>query len=436
MTSADYRKWLAIGTGVGIEIAGDQLTATVVRARPSGARILGYFAISGFREKPAGEWGAEYAAFLKKLGVAHLAATVLLPREEVMMRPLALPGVSDKDLAAAIRFEIDSMNPFSEEDSAFDWARVGSSATVMVGFMRQSVLERYKTLFAEAGVKVASFTFSAPAIYSALRLYSMPSPDGFLTLAEEDGELEVYGESATRPVYSARLTGSADKARTLAVAELRLPPETEPAPLHEALPQPKAAPAEFNLAAAALSYATALSGAGLTRPISVNLLPREQRQTSSRMRLVPALALGALLLAAACTVIAYPKIADRRYLAELQAEIRKVEPRARQAVELDRQIAVTRNRTETLDTFRMRTKEDLDALNELTALLAPPAWLGSMQLTRDSLSISGAADQAAGLVKILEGSHQFRGSSFTIPIVPSANGEIFSLRAQRQGVAP
>jgi hypothetical protein len=436
MKATDYRKWLAIGTGVGIEIARDQLTATVVRARPSGARILGYFAVSGFREKAAGGWGAEYTAFLKKLGVAHLAATVLLPRDEVMMRPLALPGVSDKDLAAAVRFEIDSMNPFSEEESVFDWARVGASATILVGVTRHAVLESYKTLFAEAGVTVASFTFSAPAIYSALRLYSTPSPDGFLTLAEEADELEVYGESAARPVYSARLSGSAEKARTLAVAELRLPPETEPSPLHQALPQPKAAPAEYNLAAAALGYATALSGAGLTRPISVNLLPREERQASSRLRLVPAIALAVLALLAAGVAIAYPKFADRRYLGLLQAEIRRVEPRARKAVELDRQIAITRNRTQTLDSFRLRTKEDLDALNELTGLLAPPTWLNSLQLTRDSLSISGAGDQAAGLVKLLDGSHQFRGSSFTIPIVPSANGEIFSLRAQRQGVAP
>ncbi len=51
-------------------------------------------------------------------------------------------------------------------------------------------------------------------------------------------------------------------------------------------------------------------------------------------------------------MIAYPKYADRHYLGELQAEIRRIEPRARKAVELDRQIAVTRNRTQTLDNFR------------------------------------------------------------------------------------
>lgn len=148
----DYRNWLAIGAGVGIEIGRDQLTVTVVRTRPGGVRVLGHFTIPDFWNKAA-EWGAAYAAFLKKLGVAHMSATVLLPRDEVMMRPLSLPGVVDKDLADAIRFEIDSMNPHSGEESVFDWARVGTSSTILVGFMRQSALERYQTLFAEAGTR-------------------------------------------------------------------------------------------------------------------------------------------------------------------------------------------------------------------------------------------------------------------------------------------
>src|ERR1035441_8764961 len=107
MTAADFKKWLAIGTGVGIEIADENLMVTVVRVRPSGVRVLGELTIPRFSEQPASEWGANYANFLKKLGVAHLSAGVLLPRDEVIVRQVMLPGVSDKDLTAAIRFEIE-----------------------------------------------------------------------------------------------------------------------------------------------------------------------------------------------------------------------------------------------------------------------------------------------------------------------------------------
>jgi len=303
-----------------------------------------------------------------------------------------------------------------------------------VGFTRRSVLDRYRSLFAEAGVKVASFTFSAPAIYSAIRLLSRPSPDGFLLLEPEAGQIEVYGESPSWPLFSARLDDSETRARTLAIAELRLPPETEPVALHDALPKPQSAPPDFDLAASALPYATALAGASLSPALSVNLLPRELRESSSRLRLIPTFALAALVVIFAVVALAYPKYADRRYMGLLHAEIRRIEPRARKAVELDRQIAVTRNRTQTLDNFRRHTKEDLDAINDLTTVMAPPTWLSSFQLTRDSLNILGSTDQAARLVKMLDGTRQFRGSSFTSGPVQAGGGEAFGIRSQRQAV--
>ena len=67
MTNSDLTKWLAIGTGVGIEIGSEDLTVTVVRLRPSGVRVLGELTIPRFREQAAADWGAAYAAFLQKL---------------------------------------------------------------------------------------------------------------------------------------------------------------------------------------------------------------------------------------------------------------------------------------------------------------------------------------------------------------------------------
>src|ERR1700691_2624807 len=229
MTRIDFAKWLAIGTGIGIEIGSQDLTVTVVRLRPTGVRVLGELTVPRFREQPAADWGAAYTGFLQKLGVGHLAATILLPRDEVRVRQISLPGVTDKDLAQAVRFEIDSLNPHSEEEVAFDGARIGKTSSVLIAIARRSVVERYTALFSQAGVKTASFTFSAPTIYSALRLLSTPPKDGFLTLEPAEDGLEVYGESATRPIFTARLDQPSERVRILAISELRLPPETEAA---------------------------------------------------------------------------------------------------------------------------------------------------------------------------------------------------------------
>jgi Tfp pilus assembly protein PilN len=436
MTSIDFAKWLAVGTGIGIEIGSADLTVTVVRLRPSGARVLGELTVPHFREQPAAEWGAAYSAFLQKLGVGHLAAMVLLPRDEVTVRQIALPGVTNKDLASAVRFEIDSLNPHSEEEVAYDWARIGKTSSVLIAITLRSVVERYSALFSQAGVKAACFTFSAPTIYSALRLLTAPPKDGFLALEPAEDGLEVYGESPTRPIFSARLDQPSDRVRNLAVSELRLPPETEAAFLRDQLPRPVAQPETYEPSRACLSYAAALAGAGPLRPLSLNLLPLERRRSTSRLRYIPTAALGFIVLLLGVAVLAYPSYSDRHYLGLLQAEIRVLGPLAKRSGDVDRETINVRNRSQTLDNFRQQTRQDLEALNELTRLLAPPSWANSLQLTRSAVSISGQTDQAAALIKLLDGSRQFQGSSFSLPLQKSGGGELFSIRSSRKGVAP
>jgi len=436
MTTIDFARWLAIGTGIGIEIGSRDLTVTVVRLRPTGVRVLGELTIPHFREQPAADWGAAYASFLQKLGVRHLAATILLPRDEVTVRQIALPGVTDKDLASAVRFEIDSLNPHSEEDVAYDWARIGKTPSVLIAITLRSVVERHTALFSQAGVKAASFTFSAPTIYSALRLLSAPPREGFLALEPAEDGLEVYGESATHPIFSARLEQSPDRVRTLAISELRLPPETEAAALRDQLPLPLAQPETYEPSRACLSYAAALAGAGLLRPLSLNLLPRERRASASRLRYIPTAVLASVVLLLMVAVLAYPSYADRRYIGLVQAQIRMLDPLAKKAADVDRETINARNRSQTLDNFRQQTRQDLDALNELTHLLAPPAWLSSLQLTRSSVSITGETDQAAALIKLLDGSRQFQASSFSLPLQKSGGADLFTIRSTRKGVAP
>ncbi len=436
MTSIDFSKWLAIGTGIGIEIGSVDLTVTVVRLRPNGARVLGELTIPRFREQPAADWGAAYASFLQKLGVGHLAATILLPREDVTVRQIALPGVIDKDLESAVRFEIDSLNPHSEEDVSYDWGRIGGTTSVLIAITLRSVVERYTALFSQAGVKAACFTFSAPTIYSALRLLTTPPKDGFLAVEPAEDGLEVYGESPTRPIFSARLDQPSDRVRTLAVSELRLPPETEAAFLRDQLPQPVAKPESYEPSRACLSYAAALAGSGPLRPLSLNLLPREERQSASRLRYIPTAALAFIVLLLMIATLAYPSYSDRHYLGLVQAQIQVFAPLAKKAADADRETLNERNRSQTLDNFRQQTRQDLDALNELTQTLKPPSWLNSLQLTRTTVNITGLTDQAATLIKLLDGSRQFQGSSFSLPLQKSGGADLFSIRSSRKTVAP
>src|ERR1700693_1226461 len=148
-------------------------------------------------------------------------------------------------------------------------------------------------------------------------------------------EVEVYGKSPAKPLFSARLDQPIDRVRALATAELRLAPEIQPSMLRDAISRPLAAPADYDVAGGFLSYATALSAASLRPAVRVNLLPPDQRQQTSRLRYVPTFVLATLVLLLLVAVVAYQKYADRRYLGLLQQEIQKLEPPARTAAGLD-----------------------------------------------------------------------------------------------------
>lgn len=428
------RKWLAIGTGVGIEAGPRNLNVVVARVRPSGPQILGSLTIHNFREQPASEWGSVYANFLAKLGAAHLAAVAVLQRGEVTVRPVALPGVVKKDIPGALLFQLDSLHAYPEQEPVSGWARIGRTDSVLVGIARRETVDYYNNLFAEAGVKLAALTFSAPAFYGASRLLSDPPAEGFLALEETDGQTEAYGESEAHGIFSAIIPAPAERARGMALAELRLAPETEPTTFAGLLPVPLALPEDFDLSRNAVPYAAALAGACPRLALPLNLLPPEQRQSGSRALFIPTAVLAGLVLLLVAALGISGTVESHRYRKELRQQIQTTGEQALRVQTLDRKIADSRQRIHTLDAFRMRSKSDMDTLQDLTKTLAPPTWLRSLDLTPTQLDIFGDTDHAATVVKSLDQIPGLANSEFAMPLTHSGALETFRIRSQRKEV--
>lgn len=433
---ANIRKLLAFGSGIGIEIGVEDLEVAAARVRPSGVQVLGRLTLPRYAERPAGEWGADYQRFLKSVGMSHLSATVLLPRRDVIVRQLALPGVAAKDREAAIRFQLDSLHPYGDAEVCWGWSPAGENSA-LVGIARREAVDRYVRLFVEAGIAISTFTFSAAALHAAIRLNGAGKAHangdgGFLAMSvTPTGTVEVYGESAARPVFSAEFELAPERAAILALAELRLSPETPPRKLQDVLPAPGVNPVANDLSRNALPYATALAGACPQLASAANVLPPEHRRASSRAFFLPTVVLAGVLLLAATALLVYSNYADGQYLRRLDAEMAKLEPQARRAAALDRAINDAHARTLLLDQFRTLTRADLEALNELTKLLAPPVWTSSINLTRDSVRIVGEAPQAAPLLKLLDSSPLFQNSEFQ-QVSRSGTVESFQIRASRR----
>ena len=235
----NLKRIFRLGTGCGLEIRGEDLAVVAVKSRPAGVSVLGQTRLEGFRHRPPQEWGAEYATFLKDLGLTHLSATVALPREDMIVRQLLLPPVSRKELAAAVRYQLDALHPFGEDEVYHAFAPLREPGEgkgqlpVAVAIAEKSRIDGYVNLFEAAGIAVAAFTVADASLAAALRVRWDVPPRPFVFAQLREGSIEVYGEAEERPLWTAQFdlaSLSPLKVLQVTAAELRLDP-AQPATL-------------------------------------------------------------------------------------------------------------------------------------------------------------------------------------------------------------
>ena len=186
-------------------------------------------------------------------------------------------------------------------------------------------------------------------------------------------------------------------------------------------------------AAPALPYAAALASACPLMALPLNLLPADLRPSGARWLWIPSAALGAAVLLLAVALGLFPRYDNTRYLASLNAEIARVAPAGEPrdgARPPDRNRAPQHARSSTQ--LRARTKSDMDVLDEMTRILAPPAWLNLLEITRTQVTLAGETAQAAPLLQTIDASPLFKGSEFVIPPSRVNNAEAFRIRTNRE----
>ncbi len=434
--SPALRTLLRFGSGAGIVAGERDLDVCLARVRPGRAGVAGLLRIENYRERPASEWGREYAAFLAKHQASHLAAWLVLPRQEVIVRHLRLPGVADRDAAAAVAFQLDSLHPFASGEVLHGFRRIGRTASFCVAVAEQQVIDFYTALFAEAGVKLAGITFSGSAVFVSARLYAPPPAEGFLAVRETEAaagpSVEIYGESPACPLFSAVFDQPRERAAALAAAELRLGPEAPVLAWEELLPKPAADGPAAGPALSPEAWAAALAAACPHLGATVNLLPPAMRAASSRAQYAPTAVLAAVLVLLGAAIAADGLWMERQYRRLLEAEMARLTPQAQHVEKLDREMAAAVQRIELLEAFRRRTRSHLDALLELNNMIEPPGWLLSLQVTPEQASLWGESPRADELLKKLEASPRFQGAEFTAPLSRGAAGDVFRIRARRE----
>jgi Tfp pilus assembly protein PilN len=440
------RKWLRWGSGAGLVVDGDDLVVVAARVRPDRLALAGAVRITGYAQRPASDWGAELNRWLTAHGLRRTPLMVVLPAGRVVARTIALPGVADADASQAIQFQLDGLHPWGEQEVAWDAQRVGAAGHFHVVVAEREFVDRMATLCAEAGLRLKGFSAAASVLYHARRLAD-GGPDGGAVLAVRGlyagaaggEECEIYGEAPAHPLRGGLVGAPLERALAGVAAELRMEEPVVPADWCDVVPRWDRAPDGFeasdaNRSRLALGWAAALLAPCGHLGAPANLLPRELRVQSSGWIWAPTLVLAAVLAGLCVALAAQPVWLDRAYVQALHQQSRQMHSLAVKVEELTRHSADAAERIQQLDDYRERTREDLDALLELTRLLPPPAALNSLVLTRQDVQIAGTGAQAEVLLKRFDESPLFEKTEFTAQLGREGDKDVFRLRTRRRAV--
>jgi Tfp pilus assembly protein PilN len=452
-----FSQFQRIGSGCGIEIRGANLHVVAVKSRRAGLTVLGSAKIENFRERPAVEWGREYADFLASCGFAHVSATVSLPRDAVIVRHLQLPPMGEKERAAAVRYQLDGLHPFAEDEvfhayAVLDADAKGPSAVVVV-VAEQKTVTYYADLFEEAGVAVAGFTVSASALRAALKLRTDRLAAPLLVVNRNGQDLEIYGESKGRAALSVEFdlgAVPAGRALQLAEADLRLdrgetamlalsgdPLDVDPAnaltpcSVGEIFPVPVSAPGDFDLARDLQSLAAAVESACPRLGWGANLLPAGRRRSDSRLVWIPTAVLAGLLALLGIGFLLRSTIQNRAYAAAIEQRLAALQEVVDSTQNNREAAADVRERIAVLEGQATRTLQDLRILSEISSLLPESAWLQSLTINDEGIRLSGETPNAAPLLGVLNQARTVQGVAFAASLVRRDDKERFEITAQR-----
>jgi Tfp pilus assembly protein PilN len=74
-------------------------------------------------------------------------------------------------------------------------------------------------------------------------------------------------------------------------------------------------------------------------------------------------------------------------------------------------------------------------MNELVRILPPQVWTSSIEISPDSVQLTGEAAQAAPLLKLLDSSPFFEKSEFVTSVTRNGSVDQFRIKTMRRGRA-
>lgn len=388
--------------------------------------------------------------------------TVLcLPRTEASVSRLVVPDTARSSLEQVIRYEVERLLPYREEDIYYDYVTTEEGGEerrlgiVIFCFPRQSV-DPLVNLLVEHNLRPQSVTLSSAAHATTLLACCPAEPEQRVLAAREDGNLELNFLHERQLVAShivplARVAEADTWADTLAHSITRNFPGSAPDTIpvftwdgHGTLPvsvEPErdlahTAQEQFPVVAAdgGLSAVTCSAiGASLQavgEGEEINVLPTENRAHREKLLSPLTLVFVGCILILSLVWAASVAIQDHRALNQVQDRIHALAPAVRQVQDNE---AVVQRLQAQLQTLRSETRLRLTPLlKDMSERIPQEIYLTNFQFKNGRVELKGMAKSgsASDLVGALEASPCLQDVAPKAPFKTSSRGETFTLGAQ------
>jgi general secretion pathway protein L len=400
------------------------------------------------------------AAFTREKQVDARRTYLSVPRSEAAFNRAILPAAAQENLAQVLEYELENLIPFPRDEVYYDYsarAHGGDRLEVLVMCIPRQVVQGYLDALAAADVKPRGIVLASTAIADFLAFCrgEAEAPLGLLVTSPGGAEVALLAGGrllASQLVPASRLAdGHALSRQIERQISDQLPADTE-VPLYRwelangAGPSSDALPGETDLLAMARGRLEAPAdffdgadpavlpalGAALDAvregTVPVNLLPQEDRRGADEglsLTTVVLVAVTALLLVVWGASALTKDVLLRR---NLRAQLEAVEPQVREVKALQSEIEGLQREIDVLSAGSEPVITPL--LKDLTELIPPDAYLTSLNVRGNRVTLDGQARAASDIITALEKSKKFKNVSFSSPTTKTGDKERFSVVAE------
>jgi general secretion pathway protein L len=398
--------------------------------------------------------------FAREHGVDTRRAYLCLPRAEAAFTRVLLPVAARENLAQVLEYEIEHLVPLPRDAVYFDFSarEVGEDRLeVLLMCIPRQVVQGYLDALEDAFVRPRGIVLVSTAIADYVAFCRGEAAGGPLGLVLGTNEgVELASLAGGRLVGSqlvppGRLHDAADLSRSLArqladgflaaedVQVYRWELANGSGPPLPALGEGdllslaagrREAPAAFfeTRDPAVLPAVGAALDAVREGRIPVNLLPVEGRRLHEEGLSITTVVLVALLGVLLLVWGGSALVKDELLRRQVREELASVTPQVEEVKRLQDEIADLRTQIEILTAGQERRVSVI--LRELSDVIPADAYLTSMNLRLERLTLEGFARSASDLIPALEKSKVFRNVTFTSPTTKTGDKERFSLVAE------